>query len=524
MKMLIPLLAGAALAVTGVGSPLIIGVVDTIGGTTYEWQTNGPARRMLVHAPGAGIHAAWVYSASDETTFPDRNMRYNFLDFATGQWNWIDPDHMVSGVNSYTERCGYGNVDYDPATGVAVISCHLGNPLYPAAARDMAPGAGLFEYCCGSPTVDGYLWPYIGVDANSAVHCAVLDAATRGRLHYSRVQPWCHWDSAFHIPPPQPDPEFDCHNIAASKVSQRVVVTWTYVEGDPDPGFYRESTDGGVTWGVSTELPWPDAYGGDTLEGYQFGLFPHWDRADRLHIVAGVVPYVNGEPRQVPATLWHWCRDNDPQWSQVHRAGCGETVIEPHRMNGWFAQRPSIGEDSRGGLYVAWAQHDSMNYEPETDVLRADIFYARDNYDNGATWQAGVRITDIDSSTDRFPCVIDHFPDDSLRILYLIDSIAGDVMPGWTWYNCPVVVHKVPVYVGIEEPGPAARGRDAGAPTVVRRVLHWRGRASADLLDMSGRIALRIRPGENSLADLSPGVYFVRRAGQGRTSKIVVQR
>ena len=122
-------------------SRILVGTVDTIGGTTYDWQANATTYQMLVHSPDIGIHALWMYSAhTTSTSFPDRNMRYNFYDINGGTWSWIDPDFMASGVNVFTERSGYGSLDADPATGVAFVTSHQGSAsLYPWLARDMAP-------------------------------------------------------------------------------------------------------------------------------------------------------------------------------------------------------------------------------------------------------------------------------------------------------------------------------------------------------------------------------------------------
>ena len=66
-----------------------IGIVDTVGGTTYDWAANGPALRMLVRTPGRGVHSLWMFSAATTgSDFPDRNMRYNFYDYSAHAWNW----------------------------------------------------------------------------------------------------------------------------------------------------------------------------------------------------------------------------------------------------------------------------------------------------------------------------------------------------------------------------------------------------------------------------------------------------
>ena len=108
------LLAAGNLALAGTDDP-VLGTVDTIGGTTFDWQANGPALRMLANSDGNGIHALWMYSASTSgTTFPDRNMRYNFFDYAAGAWSFIDPDFMQSGVNVFAERVGLRHAQQRP--------------------------------------------------------------------------------------------------------------------------------------------------------------------------------------------------------------------------------------------------------------------------------------------------------------------------------------------------------------------------------------------------------------------------
>ncbi|MBM3314815.1 hypothetical protein FJY71_03100, partial [candidate division WOR-3 bacterium] len=127
-------LPGSSSPTVPAGKDWIVGEVDTVGGTTYDWLGNGPMYRFICNSQDYGIHVEWMFSASQSgTSFPDRNMRYNFYDYATHAWNWIDPDYMASGVNVFTERSGYGNLDADPNTGIAITVCHNGTPLRPVA-------------------------------------------------------------------------------------------------------------------------------------------------------------------------------------------------------------------------------------------------------------------------------------------------------------------------------------------------------------------------------------------------------
>ena len=451
---------GAAIATgppaPGTQSGITIGVVDTVGGTTIDNLTDGPAWRMLVNAPGHGMHATWTYSPDTDTLFANRNMRYTYYDYGTGVWLWPDPNFMRAGLNVFAMRTGYGCIDID-TSGVAVISAHhaTGGGTAPIVAYDAEVGQGMFGYAPGEPTLDGYLWPCVGVGTNGCYHLAMVDYATMNGLYWSRSTEQ-GWDSAANIPPPEPEPRFSTHNIATSKASgsNKVCITWVATGPGQEPGFCRESSDGGDTWQAPVELDYPPAFhpSSDTVPSFHnSSLFPFYDKHDRLHIVANVSPFVRDTLWANVSEIWHFCPDNTPSWTRIHRAR-SHNLLAPIGSNATYACRPSIGEDNRGGLHVAWEQFDSSNVETTSNRLRADIFYARDNGDNGASWLPGVRITEQGTWSCRFPSAIDHFQGDTFSVLYLMDQCAGVGRYGeGPVTENPVVVHKVPVTVGVAE-------------------------------------------------------------------------
>jgi hypothetical protein len=538
---------GAAL-VTAPPSPgapfkVDIGVVDTVGGTTFDWQANGPSLRSLMLSPDKGVHVGWMYSSSTSgTTFPDRNMRYNFFDDSVVAWNWIDPDFMQSGVNVFSDRSGFGNLSNEPATGAAVFSRHYGtSPLQFGVGRDVAAGAGIFEYCAGPM---GYLWGAIDVDANNWIHSGLMDDPGRQNLWYTRCTTWCTWET-----PQQWDvPTFPTQGIAASKVSQKVAIGWVISNslGQQAPAYYRTSDDGGSAWSSINTLDFPPAFGGDTVTSFHISsMFTFFDRArDNLHIVVAVNPIINDTNYVLPAEIWHFSPENIPQWSEIHRASTGN-LLAPLGYNAIYACRPSIGEDRFGGLYVAWEQFDSSNYEPGPPTrARADIFYAQDNGDNGMTWQTGVKMTTPGTWTSRFPSAIDYFPDDTFRVSYLIDEHAGFFLysEGPATYN-PVVVHKVAVNAspgvgGGRGPQVTALALSASpnpfnGRTGLSYALPRPGRVVLEVFDLSGRSVARpvdgFKPaGRYSAAlqakGLAPGIYVARLSSGGScvTRKLVL--
>lgn len=447
---------------------VLVGTVDTVGGTTYDWCSNGPIYRFIANSPGNGVHVVWMYSTSTSgTEFPDRNMRYNYYDYSSGEWNWIDTDYMQSGVNVYSERCGYGNLAVDPNSGVAIVPAHLGTPLRIDVARDMAPGVGIFEVCSGSPTLEGYLWPPIDVDVNSKVHIHCMlddDPDLRNDNYYSGMGTWCSYSDPTIVYPPQPKPEFPDQAVTASRVSDNVCLTWVY---SPDgysqkPGFYRISTDGGTSWGPSTQLPWPLAYQGDTLASFHItSLFPFYDSQDELHIVASVTPFVRDTNYILPADIWHW---KDDAWTFVHKAD-PESLMAGIGYNASMACRPSIGEDNEGNLFVAWEEFDGVNVDTVTDFLRGDIWGARGN-SAGTSWGEALRLTGPgEPVSHRFPSIIDkavsgtHYTNDTVMILYEIDQQAGFFVQGeGTATNNAMVVQRVVGGTFPEPPGAVEEG------------------------------------------------------------------
>ncbi len=520
-----PVLERNESSVPASGSVAVVGTVDTIGGTTYDWGFNGPGYRMLVTSPDYGVHAMWMFS-TQPSGFTDRNERYNFYDFATHSWNWIDADYMQSGINIFAARSGFGGLSADPVTGVAVASTHQG-AIYPVVARDVAPGAGIFDYCTGEPTLTGYLWPPVDVGQNQTIHLALVDDASRNNLYYSRATSWCNWDTPIEVCPPQPNPTFPTQGIAASKVSDKVCITWVFSDeaGSINPGYYRESPDGGATWGPPTEIPIPNPYGPDTTPSFHItGIFPWYDSDDNLHFVTNVMPVVRDTGYILPAVLYHWT--SSLGWRQIHRADT-DSLLAAVGYNAMFACRPQIaqvhGDPSK--LHVVWEQFDGTNVEPVTNLLRADIWHAYSN-DGGATWTQALKLTDRTTASCRFPALADPVVNDTVMVLYEMDLQAGFVIQNQgTATNNPYVVQKIYYPTGgvAERPGVPTRVELAASPnpvtarTRISYALPKAGNVSLQVFDAAGRPVATLVNGKvaagryNATWDASRvtnGVYF----------------
>jgi hypothetical protein len=535
-----------------------IGTVDTVGGTTYDWGANGPALRMLARTPGKGVHVVFMYSADMvNTTFPDRNIRYNFYDYGARAWNWTDPDFMQSGVNTFAERTGYGNMDVD-TNGVAVISAHHATSagIAPVVARDADVGAGIFDYAPGEPSIDQHAWPWIGVTPNGAYHLGMIDNVSQDYLLWSRSTAWQTWEPGVSIPSPQPEPMFPDHNLATSRtsISNKVCITWVATPAagyQQDPGFYRESPDGGDNWNPPVDIGFPPAFtpGSESMPSFHItSLFPMYDRNDNLHIVGNVGPYVRDTNWIVPGQIWHWSAANPDTWNLISVAS-PESLNAAVGYNAMICSRPSLGQDEWGNLFVAWEEFDGVNVEQTTSRVRADIWYSSST-DNGVTWAAGTKITDGGEVSYRFPSMLSPIGD-TVMVTYLIDQVAGFFLYSeGPATNNPIVVQKwANMYApGVEGPKTVPPGRmdiavspnPFGRNTRLSYAVPQRGNVSLTVFDAAGRTVRTLASGRSEPGRFSAvwdgrsqsgalvpnGVYLYRYAFDGKrmTGKMTLTR
>ncbi len=77
--------------------------------------------------------------------------------------------------------------------------------------------------------------------------------------------------------------------------------------------------------------------------------------------------------------------------------------------------------------------------------------------------------------------------------------------------------------IGTSESRTISEGHRAN-PTIVHGVLRVPGRQPAELLDITGRRGVDLRPEVNNVRHFSPGTCFVRREGTSSTTKVVMMR
>jgi hypothetical protein len=502
-------------------APSYVGVIDTVGGTTYDNQNSGPALQWLAYDPAYGIHVVWMY-ANSASNWPDRRTKYNFFDRNTGAWNWNDPDFMAAGTVPYDRKTGYPALELDPADGTARIVCHYaaGMPGFtPVAYDDISPGAGIFDECLGAPNLTDYFLPVIAMPQDGSVSLMLIRFSTSDNMYYTRATTWCTWD----VPTFWVQSGAFGHNICASRQSNKLFASWMTGNNADLTLHYRLSSDGGANWDDVQTLTPPVAWGTDTVSVFYIGATTMFDKDDNWQLVATVLPLVADSAYQCPAQLWLY-NSGTSEWHFLRRAESQSLAGEPGG-NAAMCGRPSLGQNPVSGrLYCAWEEFDSLNVETTTGYLRADIWLSTSA--DGSVWTPAERLTTPDETSKRFPFVCRNCRGDSLAIGFEQDSVAG--------FNTDGVgaISRNPICVwrgtasGIEEtPNPGLRAMGVG-PTIVRGVLYIPASgakygAPSVLLDISGRKVATLGPGPNDVSALAPGAYFVREPGQGRTAKVL---
>jgi hypothetical protein len=316
----------------------------------------------------------------------------------------------------------------------------LDDSLKPVVARDAAAGAGIFEYSEGPM---GFGWPMIAAGRSGLPYNVAMLDSSGSLLSRTRIPLWGSWDPVFDVAGPGTQPMFETHNIASSKDSEKVCITWVRTDTSPMPGYYRLSTDAGATWGPIQELDRPPAYGGDTATSFHVSsLYPFYDDRSRLHVVAAVHPIVHDTAFIMPAEIWHWCQDNSPAWSRVHRAGCApEHLLAPVGYNALYADRPNGFARAGDHLFLTWEQFDSANVDPQTNLLRANIYVC--SGDGHGNWGDSCLVSERPNSC-RFPYAVELPTSESTLVTYEMDQVAGFCVLGQgPATNNPIVARTV---------------------------------------------------------------------------------
>ena len=95
----------------------------------------------------------------------------------------------------------------------------------------------------------------------------------------------------------------------------------------------------------------------------------------------------------------------------------------------------------------------------------------------------------------------------------------------YTLFGDPALRIKYPINTSINEPNINLQSEsDNKLSTVVNGILHLIGNEPSELLDMNGRKVIDLKPGDNDVRHLAPGVYFMRQGTKGKIVKVVITK
>ncbi|TET46293.1 T9SS type A sorting domain-containing protein [candidate division TA06 bacterium] len=409
---------------------------DTVGQTTYDWWSNGPAKRMITVSPGdGGVHLIWI--ASDlPNPFGDRHMKYNAYDPGLG--DWVFGTGMTGGVVVQSlYKDGYGTIDID-STGVPFVSLHRTPPgdYLSAVAYDLFPYLGAFiTVDCPTAFPDSFIWPRVAIDSDDIIHVISSKYGGRRKLEYSRstdhgtsYSAWTELDTL----------GYGWHNVAASKQNGTVAAIYSVAPDsvwDP-PGksnslVVKESFDSGVSFTKTTILKSLLAPG-DTLDCLHWGGNGLYDANDSLHVVTiATKPADPGYYYPMAAcNLWHYTPEfglslvSSYAWMYQTPAFGGISGIYPNTQ---LIHMPSLGMDSYSDyLYVLWQEFPW--YEQQGGFECGELFVSRST-DGGQTWSFKHDLTNTHNESDMYPAMAE-IVDEKLHIVYEADLVAGSYVQG----------------------------------------------------------------------------------------------
>jgi len=426
---------------------------EIVGGTQYDYQSNGSSGRRIAVDSQGGVHFAWM----NGTAYPNnREVDYNYVD-ALG--NWLVPEQGVT----VSEQNGAGYTQIALTNDdMAAVAYHQWNVSpYSVIAVDNFPGMGIFNYWDIPDMLSlRCYWPYVAVDRNDRIHALVNEQAPNAgdpsAMGYTRSTDLGEtWTTLARV-----DTLMTLNGIVvASQVSDRVAIIYAnplnFDTQWQNSVYYVESQDG-ITWDFQGGKIDVTEYGQtrDSLYAYA-DLDAIYDYNDDLHIVWNA-QWVTDEGIYYKTFLLHFStgseviteiNSSDSLWI----SGCDYGV--------W--NRPitkmSLGVDSGNNLYVAYTAFDTSDCSVG-GYANGDIYYQYSTT-HGGTWSAPENLTNSPSPRcNPGDCDSDHWSsladvvDGSLHITYINDKDAGGIpQTEGTVTDNPVMYLNYEVATGIDE-------------------------------------------------------------------------
>ncbi len=439
------------------------GTVDTIGGTTYDWQWNYMSLPRIVVTANY-IFVYWMRSPDE--TFADRHMYYNVYLKEDGEWFYpVDPsDYMNAGSAVFPNRDGYGTIDIT-SEEAAVVSAHylinlgMGDEYRSHFAKEALPATATWDIVTNDLFPPDFIWPRVVVDNEDNIHM-LSSGYQKAGLYYSYYD-GSDWSDPDNI---AGNVDVSQHFLAASKAGSDIAASWhAWPEGER--GFVNITT--GTNDG-SFEDPEVIDFDHmitltDDVPSHAMNWLGHaylyYDYEGKLHTVGRVLVPYSDHPDSLTYYYAYFAgiayRDPDGEWHPIDYNEMSTTpdTLQPLPKGQNPFESPSVTVDpSNGYVYVVYQKYDLLN-RTEQGYHQSDIYVACSK-DGGKTWEDTlVNITQTDNVWEKYPNAVAY--NDTLYVLYMVDlDPATFVLGGGGSTPNPMILQKVPQIskpFGIEE-------------------------------------------------------------------------
>jgi hypothetical protein len=506
-----------------------------VGGTQYDYQSNGPSGRRIAFDSQGGIHIDWM----NGVTYPSvRHVYYNYAD-NTGTW-------LVPGIGtSVSQLSGAGYTQLELTNDDRAIAVYHQWQMSPYAvvAIDAFSGFGIFNYYDPPDFVQGVrcYWPYAAMDRNDRIHLVVNEQApSAGDPHilaYTMSDDDGDTWSALVVA----DTLMTLSSVVvASPVSDKVTIAYTHplsfdTQWNNDVMFI-ESIDG-LTWDWRFGKVNVTNYGApDSLFAY-IDIDAIYDYNDNLHLI------------------WNaqWVSDAGVYYKTflLHYSTGSQTITEMHvTPENWLTAGCDYGAWNRAVSKMSLAVDDTPNilYAVYTGFDTTDCsaggyangdIYMQLSNDGGASWFPQQNLTDSqtpgcapgDCDSDHWSSVADEVGG-SLHITYINDKDAGGIAQTEGVVTDNPVMYLEVISTGIESDEDVPRNfklsqnypNPFNANTAIGFELTEPAEVDLSIYDITGaRVATlvdgHLAAGNHSVdfdaSDYSSGVYYYRLGVEG---------
>lgn len=428
---------------------------EVVGGTQYDYQSNGSTgRRVALDSQGC-IHVAWM----NGITYP--SLRHVYYNYKNNAGIWLAPG--VGSAVSQASGAGYTQLELT-GDDRAVVAYHQWQASpWAIVAIDAFSGFGIFNYYDPPDFISGVqcYWPYVSVDRNGNIHLIVNEQAINAGDPHLMAYTMSTDDGDTWSALIEADTLMTLSGVVVSSpVSDKVAIAYAHPQNFETQWendiFYIESQDG-LTWDWRFGKINITNYGApDSLFAY-IDIDAIYDYNDNLNLI------------------WNaqWVTDAGVYYRTYlfHYSTGSQIVTQMHETPGTWPAGCAYGVWNRAVTKMSLAVDGQVLYAVYTGFDTTDCsaggyangdLYMQHSINGGVDWTTPQNLTNSQTpgcapgncDSDHWATVADEV-NDLLHITYINDKDAGGIAQteGSVTDNPVMYFEYDPVVVGIDDNG-----------------------------------------------------------------------